>query len=826
MRDRVRRRQTEPPLAAAPPQALIRRSTRSGQLEVGSVDDPAERAADGFASGITTALGLGSVSTHQAGARSVPSAGGGPLAASTARVLRSAGSGRPLEPSVSQRVQPLVDFDLASMRVHTGSAADTVARQIDAKAFTVGSDVYFRDGAYSTGTSEGMHTLAHEIGHVAQGSPRVHRFLDYVGKAREGDITLGDGADALAGWEDVANQIQATVKLAPMSVAERGSALTSDSGVGSFGDLDAVKRSMGAPAALGQVLKIGSGLKTTVKGAGNLIEADKGRYAGGKGSSILGNAGAQQLEAGTTDFLSGGTDLGTNITMNMVLKNVPGLDAVSSFKDAALNTKGAIEDTTAAAKLQGQKRKLKHELDQQMPMDLRLTRFKSFMSGNSKPGEMARFSEVCGEYVTEMKLTAPARDYFTTADKSDAHKEAFLRWLVAKGKGGYEDFGKGTEVRTAFETNAKNYADTHSDFKGVRDLSKVASFAHRRKAEMATFKSVDAAGNALDAAGTFTAAADMGATKATGKGIKAVSSSVKGVKTLVKKARRVHKLRNAKNAMGYGGKEDRSAGWGAKEFFFGDVARSQERALGAAEEAVRLRKQRQQHDSSVKPLYEAWRTTRTTIPAAQRAKDAHTAKVQEVDSDQERWYAQLAKAKPGAKGYADVEKQYDKTEAKLRALEAARPAIDNALQDAIAAEPVALAALQRAASAAAIALDPATNAPILERASGKAVTGNLDMTALSKQLKTQLDRRFENLLDALASSTTQARAIKVAMVICNTNLAGALRKLEPADLKHLGTLHAASKGKPGQLGTPDPTYVKLRDALHSSFQQQLSGIGG
>src|SRR5690606_2108537 len=71
--------------------------------------------------------------------------------------------------------------------------------------------------------------------------------------------------------------------------------------------------------------------------------------------------------------------------------------------------------------------------------------------------------------------------------------------------------------------------------------------------------------------------------KATGKAIKAGSASYKATKNLVKRARRVHKLRTAKNEVEYGGKSNRGLGWGTKMFLAGNIAESQKHTRSAVE---------------------------------------------------------------------------------------------------------------------------------------------------------------------------------------------------------------------------------------------------
>lgn len=58
--------------------------------------------------------------------------------------------------------------DFSAVRVHTGAEADTLNRSLDARAFTTGGDIYFRQGEYNPDTSDGKKLMAHELTHVVQ----------------------------------------------------------------------------------------------------------------------------------------------------------------------------------------------------------------------------------------------------------------------------------------------------------------------------------------------------------------------------------------------------------------------------------------------------------------------------------------------------------------------------------------------------------------------------------------------------------------------------------------------------------------------------------
>lgn len=57
--------------------------------------------------------------------------------------------------------------DLSGVRLHTGGRADRAARSVRARAFALGRDIVFAEGAYRPETGAGRRLLAHELAHVA-----------------------------------------------------------------------------------------------------------------------------------------------------------------------------------------------------------------------------------------------------------------------------------------------------------------------------------------------------------------------------------------------------------------------------------------------------------------------------------------------------------------------------------------------------------------------------------------------------------------------------------------------------------------------------------
>lgn len=58
--------------------------------------------------------------------------------------------------------------DFSHVRIHTDGAAVRASDAINARAFTVGSAIYFNQGEFSPHSPEGQHLLAHELTHVVQ----------------------------------------------------------------------------------------------------------------------------------------------------------------------------------------------------------------------------------------------------------------------------------------------------------------------------------------------------------------------------------------------------------------------------------------------------------------------------------------------------------------------------------------------------------------------------------------------------------------------------------------------------------------------------------
>jgi Domain of unknown function (DUF4157) len=115
----------------------------------------------------------------------IPSAAITPLPPTALRLT----SGVPLAPTLRARLEPLLGFDLGGVRLHTDSAAASLAFRLRAHAFTVGPHIFFAAGRFQPQTHPGLRLLTHELAHVGQQPdgtpwlwgqlpPTVHRALE------------------------------------------------------------------------------------------------------------------------------------------------------------------------------------------------------------------------------------------------------------------------------------------------------------------------------------------------------------------------------------------------------------------------------------------------------------------------------------------------------------------------------------------------------------------------------------------------------------------------------------------------------------------------
>lgn len=80
----------------------------------------------------------------------------------------SKGSGAPMAAETTSEMSSAFGADMSGVRIHTDSNAVQMNKELGARAFTNGNDVYFNQGEYNPGSTDGKHLLAHELTHTIQ----------------------------------------------------------------------------------------------------------------------------------------------------------------------------------------------------------------------------------------------------------------------------------------------------------------------------------------------------------------------------------------------------------------------------------------------------------------------------------------------------------------------------------------------------------------------------------------------------------------------------------------------------------------------------------
>lgn len=159
------------------------------KLRVGAVDDPLEHEADRVAKRVVARIEQGqpapgasadehavhddiapaTTTVRRRATSEAGTAAGGTLDAGSDAAIRGASSGgQALDPVLQRSMESGFGADFSAVRVHRDAGADALNRQLGARAFTTGSDIFFRAGEYDPGSTSGKELLAHELTHVVQ----------------------------------------------------------------------------------------------------------------------------------------------------------------------------------------------------------------------------------------------------------------------------------------------------------------------------------------------------------------------------------------------------------------------------------------------------------------------------------------------------------------------------------------------------------------------------------------------------------------------------------------------------------------------------------
>ncbi len=244
-----------PPSAkvAAPPilnpplgnQALLRRL--QPKLTIGAVNDPLEHEADAMAERVMRMPDPATVSsaspprisrkcaaceedetqtvqTKREGAQ----VGEGGAPASVHEVLSA--PGQALDPAARGFFEPRFDADFSDIRVHHDGRAANSAREVQARAYTVGNRIVFGASEYAPRADAGRHLLAHELAHVLQqgGTPRLRRLGDPA-QARRRQPSNGRAVSTTGGAKTLLQRATCSeYNNSPKALCEQQKCITSD----------------------------------------------------------------------------------------------------------------------------------------------------------------------------------------------------------------------------------------------------------------------------------------------------------------------------------------------------------------------------------------------------------------------------------------------------------------------------------------------------------------------------------------------------------------------------------------------------------------------
>ena len=83
-------------------------------------------------------------------------------------INQARGGGVAMAENIRHPMEVAFGADFSGVKVHTDGQSDQLNRSIQARAFTTGQDVFFRQGEYNPGSRGGQELLAHELTHVLQ----------------------------------------------------------------------------------------------------------------------------------------------------------------------------------------------------------------------------------------------------------------------------------------------------------------------------------------------------------------------------------------------------------------------------------------------------------------------------------------------------------------------------------------------------------------------------------------------------------------------------------------------------------------------------------
>jgi hypothetical protein len=110
-------------------------------------------------------------------------------------ISSSKGSGSAMPAPLREQMESGIGADFSDVKIHTGDNAVQMNQQLNARAFTHGSDIYFNNNQYSPASADGQHLLAHELTHVVQQGGGAQRMIQKAPPQQEQNTKEEYGED-------------------------------------------------------------------------------------------------------------------------------------------------------------------------------------------------------------------------------------------------------------------------------------------------------------------------------------------------------------------------------------------------------------------------------------------------------------------------------------------------------------------------------------------------------------------------------------------------------------------------------------------------------
>jgi hypothetical protein len=276
---------------------------------------------------------------------------------SAANVSHHERSGDSLPATTRSAVEPRFHHDFSQVRIHNDAPASAAAEALAADAFTLGEDIFFREGVYAPETPEGAGLLAHELAHVVQNASAP---TDLSGVSAESDAAESDAwqaAGAFMSGGEVSVQAPASSAIARSPFGDINTFLGFPGKVlggipdlkGPLGALSPITSTLGALGGVDKMLNaddtagaVSGGLGT----ASGILGLSKWMAGTESHAGVLGGVGGLLGAAGSaidaySNFDEGNYGKGTLDTLKATSGTLSGLASLGGFSLSSVGGMGA-----------------------------------------------------------------------------------------------------------------------------------------------------------------------------------------------------------------------------------------------------------------------------------------------------------------------------------------------------------------------------------------------------------------------------------------------------------------------------------------------------